>query len=70
MLKTLAAITFSAAVAGAITGFPDIAPPVAATTTANTPLIAAATCPSRGWPYRDCSSENTSVRIVTTDRLH
>ncbi|MBV9558490.1 MAG: hypothetical protein JO254_15590 [Pseudolabrys sp.] len=68
MLKTLSAITFAAVVAGAITGFPGI-DQVSATSTAGVEQIAAPTCPNRGWPYRDCV-EGTSVRLITTDRLH
>jgi hypothetical protein len=69
MLKTFAAIAFAAVVAGFITGVPDFVGPVSATS--NPDPIPAATCPHRGWPYRDClSAATTNVRLITTDRLY
>ena len=71
MLKTIAAIAFAAVVAGAVTGVPAFVEQVSATSTAGVESIAAATCPNRGWPYRDCATEGaTPMRLVTTDRLH
>jgi hypothetical protein len=32
--------------------------------------IPAPACPNRGWPYRDCGSTGTTIRLVTTDRLN
>ncbi len=79
MLKTFAAIAFAAAVAGFTTGGSDVAGfmtgghdlvgPVSATS--DPAPIPAATCPHRGWPYRDClSAATTTVRLITTDRLY
>jgi hypothetical protein len=67
MLKTIAAIIFAAAVAGALIGIPAFVGQVSATSTAGVKPIAAPTCPNRGWPYRDCAIG--TVRLVTTDRL-
>lgn len=73
MLKSIAAIVAAAAIAGALTGFPDLTVPVnAAAPTAGEPTIAAPACPDRGWPYRHCGGDGSGLngaRLVTTDRL-
>jgi len=72
MLKTFAAIAFSAVVAGAITGYPDFVSPVKASApVADAPVIAAPACPEQGWPYQTCNSAGTKpvIRVIAIDKV-
>lgn len=72
MLKATAAIVFSALVAGAITGFPQLVEPVEASTTVSVAVSPAPACPQRGWPYNHCGDVGkgfNGVRLVAIDRL-
>ena len=64
MLKTAAAIASAAIIAGALTGYPE----VVAGTSAGVQVVAAPTCPDRGWPYQHCGAG--LVRMISTDRLN
>jgi hypothetical protein len=73
MMKTLAAIAFAAVVAGAMTFIPAFVGQVSATSSVGVAPIAAPACPNLGWPYKDrecAAAGQTSVRLVTTDRLN
>jgi hypothetical protein len=71
--KTLGAIVLAAAIAGALTGFPQVIEPVAAASPAlNAVVTPAPACPQRGWPYNHCGDSQKGLngaRLVGLDRL-
>lgn len=73
MLKVLGAIILAAAIAGAITGFPQFIEPVAASAAQDVAAAPAPACPQRGWPYNHCGDSTkglNGVRLVGLDRLN
>ena len=68
IVGALAAVVFSAIVAGVLTGYPGFSQPVSARSTADVAPIPAPTCPAHDWPYQNCA--NPAVRLITTDRLN
>ena len=79
MLKVFGAIVIAAAIAGAITGFPQLIEPVAAASpAADAAVTPAPACPERGWPYNHCGDTITGssllglngARLVGIDHLN
>jgi hypothetical protein len=72
--KAFGAIVLAAAIAGAITGFPQLIEPVAAAIPLpNAAATPAPACPDRGWPYNHCGNITQGMngaRIVGLDRLN